>query len=86
MKRILTYVIAEQTNLAGQVQTEISCLPVENTEYQQYMAMEPKVDPRKPRLREIKDPLEVTELKPRDFGSFTVGTPHSRLRRTLTSR
>ncbi len=29
--------IAEQTALAGQIQTEVNCLPVENAEYRQQM-------------------------------------------------
>lgn len=29
--------VIEQTNLAGQVKTEVNCLPVENQEHQQYM-------------------------------------------------
>lgn len=32
----------EQTNLVGQVQTEINCLPVENGDFQQYIAREKK--------------------------------------------
>ena len=44
--------VTEQTNLAGQVKTEVNCLPVENQEHQQYMeSVTFKAPDTKPKIR-----------------------------------
>lgn len=46
----------EQTNLAGQVRTEINCLPVENMDFQQYVFRENKRrENEKPKIKMMKD-------------------------------
>ncbi len=46
----------EQTNLAGQVRTEVNCLPVENNEFQQYVFREQRRrENAKPKIQMMKD-------------------------------
>ena len=78
--------IAEQTNLAGQVRTEINCLPVENEEHQQYLEkLAFEALNKKPKTRFIDNPLTLSGgslLNPGvlgpagNFSNFTVGLLH----------
>lgn len=71
--QLLILSVIEQTNLAGKVQTEINCLPVENPEYQQYMERSnAKLDDAKPKLQFIKNELVATNKNPVNVESFTV--------------
>ena len=46
----------EQTNLVGQIRTEVNCLPVENTDFQQYVFRENKRrEAEKPKIKMMKD-------------------------------
>ena len=77
--------LPEQTNLAGQVRTEINCLPVENQEHQEYLEkLAFEILNKRPKTQFIDNPLAASGgslLNPGvlgpagNFGSFTVGYP-----------
>lgn len=83
--RPLIHLSPEQTNLAGQVRTEINCLPVENQEHQEYLEkLAFETLNKRPKTQFIENPLAASGgslLNPGvlgpggNFGSFTVGYP-----------
>ena len=65
---------AEQTALAGQVRTEINCLPVENREYVEYMKKRAKEESEsKPKIHVLNASVGGNTLQPGILGS-TVDT------------
>lgn len=85
LSKTTNYWSLEQTNLAGQVRTEINCLPVENQEHQEYLEkLAFETLNKRPKTQFIENPLAASGgslLNPGvlgpggNFGSFTVGYP-----------
>lgn len=70
----LTLAIAEQTALAGQVRTEINCLPVENKDYDEYMKRRTKEESEsKPKIHVLNASVGGNTLQPGILGA-TVDT------------
>ena len=66
---MLTAYGKEQTKLRGQIGTEISCLPVENTDFQQYVFRENKRrEDEKPKIKMMDDDSENVVI-PGNLGS-----------------
>lgn len=84
----LKLVIAEQTALAGQVRTEINCLPVENKDYVEYMRRRAKEESEsKPKIHVLNASVGGNTLQPGILGAtvdtsafivrvFPSSTPH----------
>lgn len=65
---------AEQTALAGQVRTEINCLPVENKDYMEYMKRRAKEESAsKPKIHMLNASVGGNTLQPGILGA-TVDT------------
>lgn len=83
--------IPKQTNLAGQVRTEINCLPVENQEHQEYLEkLAFETLNKRPKTQFIENPLAASGgslLNPGvlgpagNFGSFTTNAVPNKVRK-----
>ena len=70
----LTLATAEQTALAGEVRTEINCLPVENSDYMEYIKRRTKEESEsKPKIHVLNASVGGNTLQPGILGA-TVDT------------
>ena len=68
--KMLTCSEIEQTNLVGQIRTEVNCLPVENRDFQEYVFRENRRrEAEKPKIKMMKDNDDTNVVIPGNLAS-----------------